>query len=37
MEGSGAEVNQTTSMIYEQNVRVNGLIQISMDTEYSSP
>ncbi len=37
MEGSGAEVNQTTSMSYEQNVRVNGLIQISMDTEYSSP
>jgi len=37
MEGSGAEVNQTTSMTYEQNVRVNGLIQISMDTEYSSP
>jgi hypothetical protein len=37
MEGSGNQTNQTTSMTYEENVRVNGLIQISMDTGYSSP
>jgi len=35
MEGYGT--NQTTEMSYEENVMVNGLVQISMKTEYTSP
>ncbi|MDD1709091.1 MAG: hypothetical protein LUQ33_07985 [Methanoregulaceae archaeon] len=37
MEGSGNETNQTTDMSYEQSVSVDGLIEISMRTGYSSP
>lgn len=36
-EGSGAEINQTTDMSYEESVTVDGLIEISMRTGYSSP
>lgn len=37
MEGSGSETNQTTDMSYKESVTVDGLIQIAMQTGYSSP
>jgi hypothetical protein len=36
-EGSGNATNQTTDMSYEESVTVEGLIEISMRTGYSSP
>jgi len=37
MEGSGSEANQTTDMSYKESVTVDGLIEIAMNTGYSSP
>lgn len=36
-EGSDAGLNETTEMSHDQSVIVNGLIEISMETGYSSP
>jgi hypothetical protein len=37
LEGSGNETNQSSVVIYDESVTVDGLISIAMQTGYSSP